>query len=191
MTGLFFGSFNPIHNGHLEIATYLLDQHFCKDIWFIISPRNPFKPENSLLDENKRLKIVEKAIRFDPRMCASDVEFSLPKPSYTIDTLRKLNETYPDRKFALIIGADNLLSLHLWKKYQTILEKYTIFVYPRPGIDISGFSYPSVVLVNAPLTDISSTEIRQRIQRKEDITNFVPREVQNLIIRNYTGLWEK
>lgn len=186
MTGLFFGSFNPIHNGHLQIARYLLNQKLCDEIWFIISPQNPFKQNSSLLDETQRLKITETALKNEPGMKACNVEFSLPRPSYTIDTLRYISQQYPHSSFALIIGEDNLRDFHLWRDYPSIYQHYKILVYPRPGITATPISYPNITRVDAPLTSISSTEIRQRIQQGRNISNFVPENVLNLILKSYT-----
>lgn len=186
MTGLFFGSFNPFHNGHLQIARYLLDHRITARILFVVSPRNPFKTDSSLLDETKRLRLVETAIASDKRMEASPVEFSLPRPSYTIDTLRKLTDLYPGQDFALIMGADNLRDFHLWKEYETICRNFPIFVYPRPGIGNIGLHYPCVTQVKAPLFSVSSTEIRDKIQKGEDISAFVPPEIHTLILEYYS-----
>ena len=186
MTGLFFGSFNPIHNGHLRIARYLLEQGLCKEIWFIVSPQNPFKKDNTLLEEQKRLEIVRTALTGDPRMQVSDVEFDMPRPSYTIDTLELLSIRYPDKEFALIIGGDNLRDFHRWKDYQRIAENYRIFVYPRPGIDTNGINYPNVSRINAPLSSVSSTGIREKIQRGEEISGWVPVAALPLILKEYT-----
>lgn len=185
MTGLFFGSFNPIHNGHLDIAGYILDKGLCDEIYFVVSPRNPLKLDDSLLDENKRLEIVSAAIAHDRRMKACDIEFSMPKPSYTIDTLNKLSSFYPQSEFALIIGGDNLRDFHLWKDYREIAARYKIIVYPRPGVETHSPDFPDIEFVNAPLSGISSTEIRKKIQNGEDIANFVPGCVLNPIFRYY------
>lgn len=185
MTGLFFGSFNPIHNGHLNIAHYLLDRGYCEEIWFIISPRNPFKQDVSLLPEEKRFEIVRAAIRNEKNIKACDIEFSMPRPSYTIDSLKRFNELYPDKKFALIMGADNLKDFHLWKEYQTIAENYRILVYPRPGINITHITYPDVIHVDAPLSTLSSTEIREKIKQGEAIATDVPAAAAELIKAAY------
>ncbi len=195
MVGLFFGSFNPIHNGHLRIARYLLDYGYCKEVWFVVSPQNPLKQDKSLLSEAKRLEMVQVAIADNVRMKACDIEFFMPKPSYTIDTLRKLDEQYGSlaegeikkdgKKFALIIGGDNLRDFPLWKDYRKIASDYPIFVYPRPGIDHPGAFYGNVVLIDAPLSAVSSTEIRRKVQHREDITPDVPPEIAELVKRNY------
>lgn len=190
MIGLFFGSFNPIHKGHLAIARYLLDNGYCREVWFVVSPMNPFKQDNSLLEESERLRIVRMAIAADSRMKACDVEFGMPKPSYTIDTLRKLSTGYKngitgEPGFALIIGGDNLRDFHLWKDYREIAEHYRILVYPRPGIDVSAIHFPNVTLVEAPLFSVSSTEIREKVRRGEDISAFIPENTLKAVLGAY------
>lgn len=185
MTGLFFGSFNPVHNGHLQIASYILKKGLCKDLFFILSPQNPFKQNGDLLEDKKRLEILEAALSGLPCMQACDIEMEMPLPSYTIDTLTKLTELYPARKFALIIGADNLPSFHLWKNYRSILEHWPIFVYPRPETDIRTFTRPGMIPVDAPLFPVSSTDIRQKIRKGEDIRTLVPSRALGLILQYY------
>lgn len=185
MIGLFFGSFNPIHNGHLAIARYLLEESYCSAVWFVVSPHNPLKEQKELLDEEKRLQIVHEAIMSDSRMHTCDIEFGMPRPSYTFETLQLLEQKYPHEEFALIIGGDNLRDFCFWKNYQMIAENYPILVYPRPDILISGSEWENVKLVDAPLSDISSTEIRQKIRQEEDITEYVPENVVHLIYRYY------
>lgn len=174
LTGLFFGSFNPVHNGHLTIARYLLEKGYCENIWFVISPQNPWKKEQGLLDEQKRLELVKEAIREEPRMRVCDIEFSMPRPSYTYQTLRKLKEEYPETDFALVIGGDNLQNFRYWKNYEEISSNYVLFVYPRPGIVLPEIKTDRVVLVDAPLTAVSSTEIRRKVEQGEDISGDVP-----------------
>lgn len=186
MTGLFFGSFNPIHKGHLQIAQYLIEHHLTDHILFVVSPQNPFKKAGDLLDAQKRIELVQKAIAGDNHMDASSIEFSLPKPSYTIDTLKQLSKVYPGRRFALVMGEDNLQNFHLWREYETICENYTVFVYPRPGNFIQRIQYPNIHLIDAPLFPVSSTEIREKIRAGEDITPFVPAEIHDLILNYYS-----
>lgn len=186
MTGLFFGSFNPVHNGHLAIARYLLDEGFCRKVWFVVSPQNPLKQNNALLDENKRLEIIRSAVGGEPGMEVCDVEFRMPRPSYTWDTLQKLEKDYPEECFALIIGGDNLRDFYLWRNYEEILRCYRVLVYPRPGVKIPGVIPEQVVLVDAPLADISSTEIRAKIGAGEDITEYVPAKALPLIAKYYS-----
>lgn len=183
--GLFFGSFNPIHNGHLLIARYLLENGFCTKVWFVVSPQNPWKEDHSLLDERKRLQIVRKAIDGDQRMEACDIEFTMPRPSYTYQTLQAIQEKYPGEHFALIIGGDNLLRFHLWKNYSQILSDFRVLVYPRLGISVPERTEPNITVVDAPVTDLSSTEIRQKVSDGEDITPYVPGAALELIQQYY------
>ena len=185
ITGLFFGSFNPIHNGHLAIAQYLLDNKYCEKLWFVVSPQNPWKENSALLDEQKRLYVVNKAIAEDDRMAVSDVEFTRARPSYTYQTLQVLAEKYPEKQFALIVGGDNLRDFHLWKDYEKILEEYPLFVYPRPGVDLSNDIVGNIHLIDAPLADVSSTEIRNKVIKGEDVSVFVPCSVLSLIQEYY------
>lgn len=185
MVGLFFGSFNPIHNGHLNIAHYLLDHGYCSEIWFVVSPQNPLKQDAELLAEFERIKMVRAAIAGDLWMKACDVEFSMPKPSYTIDTLKLLSALHPDIEFALVIGEDNLRDFHLWRDYAGIAAVYPIFVYPRPDVDSSGVSYENVTRIKASLSEVSSTAIRQKIRDGEDISQDVPAEVLSMVLDAY------
>lgn len=185
-TGLFFGSFNPIHNGHIAIARYLLENGYCENVWFIVSPQNPWKVDSTLLDERKRLQIVEKAVEKEERMEASDFEFSMPRPSYTYQTLEALQAKYPAMDFSLIIGGDNLQRFHLWKNYREVLADFPLIVYPRPGILIPEITGANMTIVDAPLTDISSTEIRDKVKVGEDISDRVPSVVLPLIQKYYS-----
>lgn len=185
-TGLFFGSFNPIHNGHIAIARYLLENGYCESVWFIVSPQNPWKVDSILLDERKRLQIVEKAVEREERMEASDFEFSMPRPSYTYQTLEALQAKYPAMDFSLIIGGDNLQRFHLWKNYREVLADFPLIVYPRPGILIPEITGANMTIVDAPLTDISSTEIRDKVKVGEDISDRVPSVVLPLIQKYYS-----
>ncbi len=174
ITGLFLGSFNPIHIGHLAIANYVLEYGAIEELWFVVSPQNPLKDETSLLADYHRLELVKRAIKNVPKMKASDVEFGLPKPSYTIDTLAYLSAKYPQREFVLLMGADNLQHLHKWKDYETLLEKYPLLVYPRPGCE-SSVKYPEarVEIINAPLMEISASFIRKALKEGRDIRFFL------------------
>lgn len=183
VTGLFFGSFNPIHVGHVGIARYLLEEGLCDEVWFVLSPCNPFKIDRFLLPETKRLEIVKAAIREDTRMKACDVEFTMPKPSYTVDTLRLLLDKYPDRKFVLVIGEDNVSAFPKWKDSSWILENYSIFVYPRFGGQVNLLS--GMRLIHAPLFPLSATEIREMIMERRDITGLVPGDALPLIKEFY------
>lgn len=173
--GLFFGSFNPIHVGHLVLANYMLSFTDLDKLWFVVSPHNPLKEKKTLLADHHRLEMVNRAIGDHPRLRASDIEFKLPQPSFTVNTLAWLSEKYPDYKFALIMGADNLNSLRKWKNYEVILEHYQIYVYPRPGFDGGDLrNHPSVVFTEAPVMEISSTFIREAVKNKKDVQYFMP-----------------
>ncbi len=181
--GLFFGSFNPIHIGHLIIAKTIVSQSNLDKIWFVVSPQNPFKKKSNLLHEFDRLDMVRKATFKDDELEACDIEFAMPKPNYTIDTLAYLSDKYKSYRFKLIIGSDNLQHFHKWKNAQQILENYRLIVYPRPGFDelIVNEKYPEVEVVEAPLLDISATFIRKRIQSGESIKYLVHPEVESFI----------
>ncbi len=180
--GLFFGSFNPIHSGHLALADYMLEYTDLQNIWFIVSPQNPFKNKSDLLDEKDRLKIVNIAIGNNTKLKACDIEFELPQPSYTITTLNCLKVKYPEYEFALIMGADNLENFHKWKNYEEILKHYQLYVYPRTESDGGELkNHPHVKIVNAPLMEISSTAIRKAIKESNDIRSFIPDAVYQYI----------
>ena len=173
--GLFFGSFNPIHIGHLIIADYIAQYSDLQEIWLVVSPHNPLKNKATLARDHDRLHLVQIAIEDTPRLKASGIEFLLPKPSYTIDTLTYLHEKYPDKTFSLIIGSDNLESIHKWKNYEVLLKKYDFFVYQRRGFeDYSQHDLQRVFFMDAPLLDISSTMVRQRIAEGKSIRYLVP-----------------
>jgi len=172
--GLFFGSFNPIHIGHLAIANYFVEFTDLQKLWFVISPQNPFKEKKSLLAEHHRLALVNEAIEYDARFKASDIEFNMPKPSYTIDTLTYLKEKYPKQEFVLIMGADNIKSFHKWKNSEQILQEHEIYVYPRPNVDIASIQKnDKIIITEAPIIEISSSFIRNAIKDKKDIRYFL------------------
>jgi len=175
--GLYFGSFNPIHIGHLAIANYIVEFTDLKQIWFVISPHNPFKKKESLLSDKMRYYMVNIAIEDDNRFKACSIEFSLPKPSYTINTLTYLKEKYPTITFSLIMGSDNLKSIHKWKNYEEIIKNYSIYVYPRPQEEISTWEKGDIHLLNAPLMDISASFIRKSIKSGHDIRYFLSNKV--------------
>lgn len=186
--GLLFGSFNPIHIGHMAIANYMVEFTDLDQIWFVVSPHNPAKEKKTLLSDVQRLRLVREAIAEDIRFKASNIEFSMPQPNYTINTLVWLKEKFPTEDFVLIIGADNFKSFHKWKNYQEILNQYQLYVYPRPGAVLNEVvwggvksDHPSVQIVNAPLMEISSTFIRDAIRDKKDIRHFLPPGVSQYI----------
>ncbi|RIV27795.1 nicotinate-nucleotide adenylyltransferase [Fibrisoma montanum] len=182
--GLFFGSFNPIHVGHLIIANVMATTTDLEQVWFVVSPQNPFKKNKSLLHEFDRYDMVERAIADNSRLKATDIEFSMPKPSYTIDTLIRLQEKFPQHQFKLIMGEDNLDQFANWKNYERILEYFGLYVYPRPKAVASPFrEHASVQMVEAPLLDISATYIRECIRQNRSIRYMVPEVVEEMIIR--------
>jgi nicotinate-nucleotide adenylyltransferase len=179
--GLLFGSFNPIHVGHLILANYMATNTTLDTVWLVVSPQNPFKPSNSLLHEFDRLHMVRLAIADNADLGVTDIEFRMPKPSYTIDTLTYLLEKYPTYQFVLIMGEDNLATFHKWKNYEQILERNEILVYPRPGSAptppvLQG--HPRITLVPAPLLDISATFIRKCLKEGKSTRYLLPEAVQ-------------
>lgn len=187
-TGLFFGSFNPIHIGHLAIANYIVEFTDLDDIWFIVSPQNPLKAKETLLDDNNRLYMVRLAIEDDSRFRASDIEFELSRPSYTIDTMAFLSEKYPERDFTLIMGEDNLCTLHKWKNPEELVKRYPIITYPR--VQSGTITDPSlkkilqsarVTMAKAPLMEISGSFIRRSIKEGKDVSWFLPAPVWKYI----------
>lgn len=180
--GLFFGSFNPIHTGHLIIAQTMATATDLERVWFVVSPQNPFKKSKSLLHEFDRLYMVERAIDDNPLLAVSDVEFHMPKPSYTIDTLVTLKEKFPQHTFRLIMGEDNLAQFSNWKNYEQILAHTGLYVYPRPGVQPHAFHHhDKVTFVQAPLLDISATFIREAVTAGRSIRYLVPEIVEETI----------
>ena len=183
--GLFFGSFNPVHNGHMIIANYIRETTDLDKVWMVVSPQNPFKEKQNLLNEYDRLHLIQLAIEGNTLLRASDIEFKLPKPSYTIDTLTHLKEKYPEHEFSLIMGGDNLVSLHKWKNYELILKNHDIYVYKRDGAEQN--PYPdkaSIHFLDVPLLDISATFIRENIQQGHSMQYFLPDKVWEYV-RDY------
>ncbi len=176
--GLYFGSYNPIHIGHLAIANYMVEFTDIDQLWFVVSPQNPFKKKENLLADYHRLELVNRAIENDDRFRASNIEFNLPKPSYTIDTLTYLHERHPNYSFSILMGSDNLESFHKWKNSEIIIENYGVIVYPRPGFDLSKVPHLKNITVakDAPLMEISSSFIRDAIKEGKDIRHFMPQK---------------
>ena len=173
--GLFFGSFNPVHIGHLIIANHMANETDLDQVWMVVSPQNPFKDKKSLAKDRDRYNLVHLAIGDNPKLSVSDIEFSMPKPSYTIDTLTYLKEKYPNKIFYLIMGGDNVPTLPKWKNSELLIENYKIYVYKRPGYDLGPLaSHPNITSVGAPLLDISSTHIRQLIKERKSIQYLMP-----------------
>lgn len=184
--GLFFGSFNPVHNGHMAIANYMLEFTDLNEVWFIISPQNPFKTKQNLLNDYQRLELVNLAINDTMGFRASNIEFNLPKPSYTIDTLAYLFDKYPEKEFVLIMGSDNLINFHKWKNFNEILRHHQIYIYPRPDTEqVELMKHPNVKKVDAPLMEISSSFIRKAIKENKDIRYFLPNNVWSYIKEMY------
>ncbi len=176
--GLFFGSFNPVHIGHMIIANFMVEHSDLEKIWMVVSPHNPHKEKKSLAKDHDRLHLVDLAIGENTGIKASDIEFNLPKPSYTIDTLTYLKEKYPNHEFCLIMGGDNLGTFHKWKNYEKILENHKIFVYKRPGYELEGLKeHESVTILEAPLLTISASYIRKQIKKGNSIQYLVPDSV--------------
>lgn len=182
--GLYFGSFNPIHHGHLIIAQHILQESKLAEVWFVVSPQNPFKVSASLLNEHHRYFLVQEAIEGETRMRASNVEFALPKPSYTSDTLAYLREQYPQHRFHVIMGSDSFQNFRKWKNPESILSNHPLIIYKRPGYEVIEAPGDQVKVLAAPLLEISSTHIRELIRKGASIRYFVPDLVLKEIERN-------
>ncbi|MEC3881518.1 nicotinate (nicotinamide) nucleotide adenylyltransferase [Parapedobacter sp. 10938] len=181
--GLFFGSFNPIHTGHLIIANYMANYTELDEVWLIVTPHNPLKKKGSLINQYDRLEMVNLAIEKAENIRSSTIEFSLPQPSYTIDTLTHLREKYPEKTFVLIMGSDNLVSFHKWKNHEIILRHHRILVYPRPDYPAPAelAEHPAVTITDTPLMAFSSTFIRNAVKTGRNIRYFVPDSVEAFI----------
>ncbi len=179
--GLYFGSFNPVHIGHLIIASHAVNETDLNQVWFVVSPQNPFKKSASLLNEYHRLHLIKSAIEGENKLRASSVEFNLPKPSYTIDSLAYFKEKYPAYEFSILMGSDGFQNLKKWKNYQVIVNNYQIYIYKRLGFEIAETYGARVKILNAPLLEISSTHIRELIINKKSIRFLVPDVVKEEI----------
>lgn len=181
--GLYFGSFNPIHTAHLIIANHVLNETAIEKVWFIVSPQNPLKTESSLLNEYHRLHLVRLATEEDTRIKVSDIEFGLPKPSYTVNTLAYLSEKHPEHEFCIIMGSDSLQNLHKWKNYEVIVKNYSLYVYKRPGVEITNHLNAQLHILEAPLLQLSATQIRKYISEGKSVRYMVPDKVLEEIER--------
>ena len=183
--GLYFGTFNPIHIGHLIIANHMVEHSDLDEVWFVVSPHNPFKDKKSLLDNHHRLALVELAIEDYPKLKATDIEFKLSQPSYTINTLVHIAEKFPNHQFSLIMGEDNLSGFHKWKNYELILQNHFIYIYPRiKMIDENEsliINHSHIKLIDAPIIQISATSIRKWIKNKKNVRPLLPLKVWNYI----------
>ena len=178
--GLFFGTFNPIHVGHLTIANHMAEYSDLDQVWFVVTPHSPFKKKSSLLDNHHRYQMVDRAVEHYPKLKASDIEFNLTQPNYTINTLAYLEEKYPSYDFALIMGEDNLKGFHKWKNYELILENFRLYVYPRisEGVIETQFDkHEKIVRIDAPIMELSSTFIRKAIKEGKNVRPMLPENV--------------
>ena len=187
--GLYFGSFNPVHNGHLIIASHIVNNTPLEQVWFVVSPHNPLKNSSSLLNEYDRLHLIQSAIEGENKLRVSNVEFKLPKPSYTIDTLTYLKEKYSGHEFAVIMGSDSYYNIDKWKNYQLLIKNYPIYIYTRAGFEIEKQKSITITIVEAPILGISSTRIRELIKNNKSIRYLVPDVVKDEIERN--GYYKK
>ena len=173
--GIYSGSFNPIHHGHVMLANYLVEFSDLDELWFVVTPQNPLKKKEDLLDDDERLKMVQLAVGDDPRFHVSDIEMHLPTPSYTINTLTALSEQHPDCEFIFICGMDSLQNLKNWREYQKILDNYELLVFPREGFDGGDLiNYPSVNVLKTPIIEVSSTFSRNCVKEGRDMRHFMP-----------------
>lgn len=183
--GLFFGSFNPVHSGHMIIAEFMATQTDLSEVWMIVSPQNPLKPKSTLAPDYERLHMLHLAIGDNNKLRPVDVEFSMPKPSFTIDTLTYLREKHPDKKFVLIMGGDNLATIHKWKNYDLLLENYEIYLYNRPGYDVSSLAEEfKIKSFDAPRISISATYIRACLKQRQSVRYLVPLSVERYLVEN-------
>lgn len=185
-TGIFGGSFNPIHKGHTALARQIIRQRLVDELWFVVSPQNPLKADSNLMDDTLRLKMVQAATRNIKNVSASDFEFHLPRPSYMFQTLTQLTKTYPDRAFTLIIGADNWCLFDNWYNWQEILAQWPLIIYPREGYTIKDETLPqSVTMLHCPLYPISSTEIREKLKNNKSVERWMNKNVLKILSKTH------
>lgn len=185
--GLYFGTFNPVHTGHLAIANHMAEFSDLEQVWLVVTPHNPHKKKSTLLDDHHRLQMVFLATEDYPKLKPSDIEFKLAQPNYTVNTLAHLHEKFPQHEFSLIMGEDNLNSLHKWKNYEVILQNHDIYVYPRVSHDVVDESlqnHPHIKKIDAPIMEISSTFIRESIKAGKDIRPLLPNKVWDYVAHN-------
>lgn len=185
--GLYFGTFNPIHVGHLIIANHMAEHSDLDQVWMVVTPHNPLKKKSSLLDDHHRLQMVYLATEDFSKIKPSDIEFKLPQPNYTVNTLVHLEEKYPNHEFSLIMGEDNLKSFHKWKNYEAILEHHNIYVYPRISSETENLelkNHPKIHLIDAPVVEISSTSIRENVKKGKNVQPLLPKKVWDYIDHN-------
>jgi nicotinate-nucleotide adenylyltransferase len=185
--GLYFGTYNPIHVGHLIIANHMAEHADLDQVWMVVTPHNPLKKKATLLDDHHRLQMVYLATEDFPKIKPSDIEFKLPQPNYTVNTLIHLHEKYPDYEFSLIMGEDNLKTLHKWKNYEAILDHHDIYVYPRISSEAENLelkNHPKIHLIDAPVVEISSTFIRENIKKGKNVQPLLPHKVWDYIDHN-------
>jgi nicotinate-nucleotide adenylyltransferase len=190
--GLYFGTFNPIHVGHMIIANHMAEYSDLEQVWMVVTPHNPLKKKDTLLEDFKRMQLVTIATEDFPKIKPSDIEFKLPQPNYTVNTLAHLQDKYPQHEFALIMGEDNLKSLHKWKNYEVILENYDLYVYPRISAELSELDLKNhlrVHKIDAPIVEISSTFIRENLKKKKNVQPLLPFKVWEFI--DYNNLYKK
>ena len=184
-TAIFGGSFNPVHNGHIQLAKKIVDQGWVDELWLMVSPHNPLKPQQGLLDEQVRLTLARTAVAGVPGVSACDFEFHLPRPSYTWKTLAALTTAYPDREFSLVIGGDNWEIFPRWAHYEEILARYPLIIYPREGYEVRSADLPPTArLIDAPLFPWSSTQIREALRNGEDVSDMLPASIIPVIEEN-------
>jgi len=185
--GLYFGTFNPIHVGHMIIANHMAEFSGLEQIWMVVTPHNPLKAKSTLLEDAKRLQLVQIATEDFPKISPSDIEFKLPQPNYTVHTLAHLQDKFPQHEFSLIMGEDNLKSLHKWKNYEFILQNHDIYVYPRISSEVENLEFknhPKIHMIDAPVVEISSTFIRNGIKNRKNIQPLLPEKVWKYIDHN-------